>query len=118
MDKKCVHIAPIQSEDPHVGEVLKDVIEKEFLRKNIPLCDAETATVFITGSTFMTMRGSSSDGMFGSSSASAECCESVSITAKDREGNVLLSASYDNKSRASVGEFGREFGAALASKFR
>ena len=118
LDHKCVYIEPILSDDPQVGQVLKDVIEKEFLRKKVALCDEQSATVLISGATFMTTRGKASGSLFGNSSVTAQCCESVSITARDREGNVLLSASYDNADRDTVSDFGKDFGAALAGRFR
>ena len=42
---KCVYVTPIDCQDPYVGKVLRDVLEKEFIRKNIQLCDANTANV-------------------------------------------------------------------------
>jgi hypothetical protein len=48
LEHKCVHIAPIESDDPHVGKVIRDVIEKEFIRRQVGLCDPNTATVFVT----------------------------------------------------------------------
>lgn len=118
LDRKCVYIEPIGSIDPQVGQVLKNVIEKEFLRKNVALCDPNSATVLLSGATFMTTRGKSSGNLFGNSAVTAQCCESVSITARDREGNVLLSASYDNADRKTVSDFGKDFGSALAGRFR
>jgi hypothetical protein len=32
---KCVYIALLESDDPHIGKVIKDVLEKELLRKKI-----------------------------------------------------------------------------------
>ena len=113
MEEKCVYIAPLQSEDPQVGEVIRGVLEKEFLRKRIALCDPNSATVVLSGATFMTVRSKRSG-----PSGSVQACESVSVTAKDRDGNILLSASYDNSKRETVSEFAKEFGAALAVKFR
>ena len=118
LDHKCVYIAPLDSSDPHVGRVIKDVLDKEFLRKRVSLCDPNTATVLITGATFMTLRSKSSGILLTSSSTSAECCESISITAKDRDDRILLSASYDNSDRYTVSEFAKKFGSALAAKFR
>ena len=118
IDQKCVHIAPVQSEDPHVGQVIRDVLEKEFIRRKVTLCDPNSATVFITGATFLTTRGKSNSNLLSSSAMSAEACESVSVTAKDRENRVLLSASYDNSGRKTVSQFARDFGSALAGKFR
>lgn len=118
LDHTCVYIAPLDSSDPHVGRVIKDVLDKEFLRKKVSLCDPNTATVLITGATFMTLRSKSSGILLTSSSTSAECCESISITAKDRDDRILLSASYDNSDRYTVSEFAKRFGSALAAKFR
>jgi len=88
IEHKCVHIEPIESENPYVGQVLRDVLEKEFIRKNVQMCDANSATVFITGSTFMTLRSSPDAGSLGSrkSAAANQAIESISITATDSEG--------------------------------
>jgi len=118
LDEKCVYIAPLESEDPQVGLVIKGVLEKEFIRKKVALCDPNSATVLITGATFMTVRGKSSGTLLTSSSSSTQACESVSVTAKDRDDHILLSASYDNKDRCTVSDFAKSFGAALAGKFR
>ena len=120
LDHKCVYIEPIESSDPHVGQVIRDVIEKEFVRKKIQLCNSDTATVFITGATFMTAQAKSNGAIFGigSSSSSSQAIESVSVVAKDGSGQVLLSASYDNKDRQSASTLAREFGSALADKLK
>jgi hypothetical protein len=110
LEHKCVHIAPIESQDPHVGKVIRDVIEKEFVRAKIELCDPNMATVFITGTTFLTVRPASRQ--------TAEAIESVSLVAKDREGEILLSASYDNKAQYTASKLAQEFGQALAGKLK
>jgi len=115
---RCVYIAPLESEDPHVGKVVRDVIEKEFIRKKIELCDPNTATVFITGATFLTTRATASKGLLGSESASSQAIESISLVAKDGRGEVLLSASYDNKERHNASKLAKEFGAAVADKLK
>jgi len=118
LEYKCVYIAPLDSEDPQVGKVLRDILEKELVRKNIQLCNSDSATIFISGATFMTVRATSSDGMFGSSSSSNQAIESISVVAKDRDGELLLSASYDNKKRYTASQLGRDFGSALADKLK
>ena len=110
LEYKCIHLAPLNSEDPHVGQVLRDALEKELIRQGIALCDSDTATVFITGSTFLTMRGPSS--------SSSQSVESVSIVAKDSNGDILISASYDNKELYTAGRVAKEFGSALADKLK
>lgn len=115
---KCVYIAPLESEDPQVGKVIRDVIEKEFIRKKIELCDSNTATVFITGATFLTAKATSSGTFLSTSSYSSQAIESVSLVAKNSNGEVLLSASYDNKDRQSASKLAQEFGAALANKLK
>jgi len=115
---KCVYIAPIESDNPQVGKVIRNIIEKEFVRRKIELCDSDTATVFITGATFMTARATSSGSFLGKSSTSTQAIESVSVVAKDSSGQVLLSASYDNKDRYSASKLAREFGSALADKLK
>jgi len=89
----CVYIAPLESENPQVGKVIRDVIEKEFIRKKIELCDPNTATGFITGATFLTARATSSGTFFSTSSYSSQAIESVSLVAKDSSVEVLLLAS-------------------------
>ncbi len=120
LNHKCVYLEAIESVDPHVGKVIRDVIEKEFVRRKIELCDSDTATVFITGATFMTAKAKSNGSFFGigSSSSSTQAIESVSVVAKDSSGQVLLSASYDNKDRYSASKLAREFGSALADKLK
>jgi len=119
---KCVHIEPIESDNPYVGKVLRDVLEKEFIRKKVEICDPNSATIFITGSTFLTMRSTASAAkvyIVGSGSyVSSQAIESVSLVAKDREGEILLTASYDNKKRYSASKLARQFGSALAHKLR
>ena len=110
LEHKCVYIEPLESEDPHVGKVIRDVLEKELMRQKIELCDPNTATVFFTGATFLTLRGTAS--------ASSQSIESVSLVAKDLDGEVLLSASYDNKERYTASRLAKEFGSALARKLK
>jgi hypothetical protein len=116
--EKCVYVEPIESQDPYVGKVIRDVLEKEFVRKKVSLCNSKTATVIITGSTFLTTRSSGSKGLFGGKDSSAQAVESVTITAKDRTGNILLTASYDNADQFTASKLAQEFGSALADKLR
>lgn len=110
LEYKCVYIAPLESEDPHVGKVIRDVLEKEFMRQQIELCDPNTATILFTGATFMTVRGTAS--------ASSQSIESVSLVGKDTNGEMLLSASYDNKERYSASKLAQQFGSSLAKKLK
>ncbi|MBN2455071.1 MAG: hypothetical protein JXB29_00815 [Sedimentisphaerales bacterium] len=113
---RCVHIEPIQSQNPYVGKVLRDVLEKEFIRRKFEICDADTATIHIAGSTFMTLRNA--DSSSSKSRASNQAIESVSIIAKDPNGNVLLTASYDNKEQYTASKLAKELGSALANKLK
>ena len=117
---RCVCVQTIESQDPYVGKVIRDVLEKEFVRKSVQLCDANSANVLITGSTFLTTRGEGHGGLFGlgKSDSSAQSIESVSITAKDTSGNILLSASYGNSDQLTASKLAQEFGSALADKLR
>ncbi len=119
---KCVYVTPIESQDPYVGKVLRDVIEKEFVRKHIQLCDANTANVILTGSTFMTTRSQGETSwllnLFGGKQSSAQAIESVTITAKDRAGNLLLTASYNNIDQQTASKLAQDFGSTLADKLR
>lgn len=117
---KCVYVTPIESQDPYVGKVLKDVFEKEFVRKNIQLCNADNANVILTGSAFLTTR-SGGTGWFNLSLEkpySAQAIESVTITAKDNMGNILLTASYNNAEQKTASKFAQDFGSTLADKLR
>jgi hypothetical protein len=115
---KCVYVKQIESQDPYVGRVLRDVLEKEFIRKQVQLCDSENANVIITGSTFMTTRSAGKTGWFGGKQFSAESIESVTITAKDKVGNILLSASYNNVDQQTASKLAQDFGSTLADKLR
>ena len=110
---KCVSIAPFESENPQIGKVVRDVIEKEFIRRKIKLCDSDTATIFVTGATFLTVRATTNQSLIGS-----QAIESVSLVAKNINGEVVLSASYDNNNRLSASKLAQEFGSAVADKLR
>ena len=115
---KCVYIKSIESEDPYVGRVIRDVLEKEFVRKKVQLCDAKYATVILAGSTFLTTRSTGKTGWFGGKESSAQSIESLTITAKDKSGNILLTASYDNAEQFTASKLAQEFGSALADKLK
>lgn len=118
LENKCVYIEPLESEDPQIGRVLRDVLEKEFIRNKVGICDANSATVLMSGAAFLTVRSTSSDGLLGGSATSSQAIESVSVVAKDRQGGILLSASYDNEHRYTASRLAKEFGSALAVKLR
>jgi uncharacterized lipoprotein YajG len=117
---KRVYINQIDSQDPYVGKVLQEVLAKEFIRKKVQLCDADSSTIILNGSTFLTTRSSGSKGLFGigGKESSAQAIESVTVSAKDREGNILLTASYDNTEQFTASKLAQEFGSALADKLR
>jgi len=110
LEHKCVYIEAIESEDPHVGRVISDVISKEFIRAKVELCDPNLATIFISGTTFLTTRAVKR--------GSQEAVESISVVAKDRDGEILLTASYGNKEQYTASKLAKEFGKALAGKFK
>jgi hypothetical protein len=118
---KWVYIEPIESQDPYVGKVLRDVLEKEFVRKHIQLADANNANVILTGSTFLTTRSKGETSMlnlFGGKQTSAQAIESVTITARDKAGNILLTASYNNVDQQTASKLAADFGSSLADKLR
>jgi hypothetical protein len=118
---KCVYVSPIESQDPYVGKVIRDVLEKEFVRKHIQICNADNANVILTGSTFMTTRSKGETSMlnlFGGKQSSAEAIESVTISAKDTLGNILLTASYNNVDQQTASKLAQDFGSTLADKLR
>jgi hypothetical protein len=49
---------------------------------------------------------------------SSQAVESVSLIAKDRDGEILLIAFYGNKEKYSASKLAREFGSALANKLK
>ena len=110
LERRCVHVEPIQSENPYVGQVLRDVLQKELIRAKVELCDPNTATVLITGSAFMTVRSTSD--------VANQSIESVSLMARDQAGRVLLTASYDNRKQYTASKLAKEFGQAVAGKLR
>ena len=118
LDDKCVYIKPLNTEDPAIGRVLRDTIEKEFLRRNFELCDPNKATILISGSAFLTERSQGNKNFFGASSVSSQAIESVSLLVKDNSGELLASASYDNKERYTAARLGKKFGGALANKLK
>ncbi len=115
---KCVYIESIESKDPYVGKVIQGVLEKEFIRKKVQLCDANSANIILTGSTFLTTRSTGKTDWFGSKESAAESVESITITAKDPNGNILLTASYDNDEQLTASKLAQEFGSALAGKLK
>jgi len=118
LDYKCVYIKPLKSDNPQIGEVLRDVLEKEFIRRNVQVCDPNNATIFVSGATFLTLRSTSSETFLGGSTDSSQAIESISLVAKDNTGQILVSASYDNQERYSATRLAKEFGSALAEKLR
>jgi hypothetical protein len=118
VDYKCVYIEPLKSENPQIGEVLRDVLEKELIRRNVEVCDPNNATIFVSGATFLTERSASDKNFLGGSSNSSQAIESISLVAKDCTGQILVSASYDNQERHSASRLAKEFGSALAEKLR
>jgi hypothetical protein len=118
LTRKCVYIEPLKTESPAVGIVLRDIIEKEFVRRQFEICDANSATIIIGGSAFLTQRSEESRTFLGGSANSSQAIESVSLVAKNRNGELLASASYDNNERYTADKLGREFGGALADKLK
>ena len=53
-----------------------------------------------------------------SSPYSSQSIESVTLVVKDSGGEVLLSASYDNKDRLGVSKIAQELGSVIADKLR
>jgi len=118
IDHKCVYIKPIESENPYVGKVIRDVLEKEFVRQQVEICDADNATILLDGSAFMTVRFKT-EGLLASNAGHAnQAIESVSVIARDTEGRIILSASYDNTEQYTAGRLAKQFGAELAKKLK
>ena len=115
---KCVQVKPLDAQNPSMGKVLRDILVKELIRKDVSICDADNANVIITGSAFMTDRSVSSQNFLGSSARENQAIESVSLVARDKEGNVLLSASYDNVKRYTASKLAKQLGSALADKLK
>ncbi len=64
----------------------------------------------------MTVRSSGRKDLFGGAESSAQAIESLTITAKDKAGNVLITASYDNREQYTASKLGQEFGKELAGR--
>lgn len=118
LDYKCVYVQPLEAQNPHMGKVLSDIIVKELIRHNIEICSAESANVVVTGAAFMTERSASDKNLLGASALSDQAIETVSLTVKDADENMLASASYDNCERYTASKLGKELGRALAEKLK
>jgi hypothetical protein len=120
LEHRCIYIEPIESENPYVGQVLRDVLEKEFVRQNADLCDANNATILVGGSAFMTLRATAVDSGLGQPKniGTNQTIESVSVIAKNREGKILLSASYDNKEQYTASKLAKELGSELVKRLK
>lgn len=118
LTRKCVYLEPIKTESPYIGQVLRDVIEKEFVRRRFEICDQNKATVLISGSAFLTERSQSDRHILGGSATSSRSIESVTLVVNDNAGERLASASYDNNERYTASKLGKELGAALADKLK
>jgi len=118
LEHKCVHVEPLETANPYIGKVLKDVLVKEFVRHRFEICDSNSATIIITGSAFLTQRSESDKNFLGASAASSQAIESVSLAVRDKEGGLLASASYDNTECYTASRIGKELGGALAKKLR
>ena len=115
---KCVYVEPFTARNSQIGEVLRDVVTKEFLRHRVNLCDKDNATLFVSGAAFLTERARGREGWFGVSSQTTEAIESLSLTVKDNRGHTVASASYDNVERFTASRLAREVGGALAGHLR
>jgi len=118
LKRKCVHVEPLETENPYIGRVLKDVIVKEFVRRRFEICDPNSATIIITGSAFLTQRSESDRNLLGGSAFSSQAIESVALAIKDKDGGLLASASYDNTERYTASRIGKELGGALADRLK
>jgi len=121
-EAKCVFIEPLKTQEPHIGAVLRDVIEKEFVRNGFVLCDANGATIFISGTAFLTERSKSSENFVlflgGASAKSSSAIESVSLIAKNKAGQIIATASYDNSESFTASRLATEFGRAFSSQLK
>lgn len=118
LTRKAVCIEPLTTEDPSVGKVLRDAIEKEFVRRSFEVCDSNNATIFISGSAFLTEQSKSKADFFSDTSVSSVAIESVSLVAKDPKGQILASATYDNTKRYSASRLAKQLGSALANRLK
>lgn len=118
LTSKCVYIEPLKTEDLYIGKVLRDVVEKEFVRKGFEICDANGATILISGAAFLTQRSAANKNFLGASETSSQAIESVSLVVKNRAGEILATASYDNNERYTASKLATEFGCELANKLK
>jgi hypothetical protein len=56
--------------------------------------------------------------IFGGKQSSAQAVESVTISAKDTAGNILLTASYNNVDQLTASKLAKDFASTLADKLR
>jgi hypothetical protein len=110
---KCVCNERLKIEDPNIGTVFHNAIEKEFVRCGFELCRHNTATILISGSASLTERSTA-----GGSLNSEQTIESVSLTAKNKTGQILATVSYDNTKRLPTSRLAAELGRAIAKKLQ
>jgi hypothetical protein len=108
---KCICNEHLKIDDPNVGNVFHNAIEKEFKRCGFELCRHTNATILISGSASLTEQpvgGSNSE----------QTIESISLTAKNKTGQILATASYDNTKRLTTSRLATELGRAIAQKLQ
>jgi hypothetical protein len=116
---RCVHIGPLASANEPLAQVVRDVLEKEFMRREMGPCTAEEATLLMSGSIDALSINTTRKKFLGPlEETSRESISSVSLVVKDREGSVVLSMSFDNQDRHSAIHLGRMLGRDLAKKLR
>jgi len=110
---KCICNERLKIDDPNIGNVFHDAIEKEFVRCGFKLCRHTNATILISGSASLTPRP-----IAGGSSDSGQTIESVSLIVKNRAGQILVTASYDNTPGITTSRLAAELGRAIAQKLQ
>ena len=126
LDRKCIHIGQIDCNNPRVAKILRDCLQKEFIKAKLDVCDEDTATMIMTGDVFMTTEkefaGSGWFGSYGSGGyvggKEALAIDSTSFQVKTKDGRLLAVASYNNWVRERVERVGHFLGYDLASKLK
>lgn len=116
IEDKRIYVSTFTSEDPGIGQVIRDIMIKEMLRAGVPMTPEDQANLIITGAAFLTDQSKGRSGIFTSSSRTTQSIESVSVVVKTPDGRVMASGSYDNSARESASEIAKELGAKVASK--
>lgn len=126
LEQKRIYVGQIECDNPRVGEILQDCIQKEFVKAKLDISNQDDATMIIGGSVFITPKkdisgtgvfGEYGGGVYGAGKEKI-LIDSVSLQVKAKDGTLLAIASFNNWADLNVEEVGRYLGGDLANKLK